>query len=74
MRQVLGNPRMVHCLLSCESLVHVFANQSQKELFSLRGVSLEGLVVEVEITFNDVTNDFKFRVSREGHLTREHDI
>jgi hypothetical protein len=58
MRRVLGNPRMVHCLLSSESLVHVFANQSQKELFSLRGVSLKGLVVEVEVTFNDIPNDF----------------
>ena len=35
---------------------------------------LERLVVEVEITFNYVSNDLELGVTRERHLPRQHDV
>ena len=31
-------------------------------------------MIEMEVTLNDVADNFKFRVAREGHFAREHDV
>ena len=35
---------------------------------------LERFVVEVKITLNHIADDFELGVTRERHLTREHDV
>ena len=37
-------------------------------------MSLERLMVEMEVTLNDISNDLKLRVTWEGYLSREHDV
>ena len=37
-------------------------------------MSLERLMIEVEISLDDVSNDLKLRVTWEGDFPREHDV
>lgn len=50
---------MVECLLGCESLVHVFHDEALQEVFRLLGMLREGLVLEVELTLDDIANNLQ---------------
>ena len=52
------NPGVIVGLLSSESLRHVFFYHALKEFFRLMRVSGERLVIEMEIAFNDISDDF----------------
>lgn len=68
------DPGVIERLICGIPRLNIFLNQTHEELLRLWRVSLERLVIEMEVTFNDITNDFKLRISWEGHFTREHDI
>ena len=53
------NPGVIVGLLSSESLRHVFFYHALKEFFRLMRVSGERLVIEMEIAFNDISDDFQ---------------
>ena len=65
---------MVDSLLRSVSLIHIFANKVEQKFLSFFRVSLEGFMVKVEIAFDDISDDFKFRVAWEWHLARQHDV
>ena len=31
-------------------------------------------MIEVEVAFDDIADDFEFRVAREGNFSRKHDV
>ena len=68
------DPWMSICLFCGKALVDVLHDETLQEVFSFWRMLLERLVVEVEISLDHVANDFKFRITREGHLTRQHDV
>lgn len=65
---------MLKRLYCTKSLTNVFLNQVLEEFFRLLGMSLERFVVEVKVTFDHIADDFEFRVPREGHLARQHNV
>jgi hypothetical protein len=51
---------MLKCLDRSKSLTNVFLNEVLEELFRLLGVPLKGLVIEVKVSFDNITDDFEF--------------
>ena len=50
---------MGESLVSRESFVHILDNEALQKLLRLWCMLLERLVVEVEVTFDDVTDDLE---------------
>jgi len=71
---VVLDPGVVVGFFRREPLRHVLLNHALQEIFCLLRVSLERLVVKVEVALDDISNDLKLRVTREGHFARKHDV
>lgn len=65
---------MIERLICCIPRRNIFLDQAHQKLLSLWRVSLEGFMIEMEVTFNDIADDFKLRIAWEGHFTWKHDI
>ena len=50
---------MIESLICCEALIHVLYDEALEEFLCFWRVLLERLVVEMEITFDDVADDFE---------------
>jgi hypothetical protein len=51
---------MIVSLLSSKSLVDIFDDQALQEIFDLFGMLREGVMIEMEFTFDHIANNFQF--------------
>jgi len=51
---------MIERLICGKALIHIFYDKALEEFFCFRRVFLERFMVEMEITFDDIADDFKF--------------
>lgn len=65
---------MVVRLLSGKPLLHVLNNEALEKILRLFGMLRERLVLEVELTLDDVAYDFKLRITRERDFAAQHDV
>ena len=71
---VLHNPRVGDGLGRCES-AFVFSDQASfDQIFAFGRHVVKCIVVEVELSFDDVVNNFWLCPSWEGNFAREHDV
>lgn len=62
---------MTASLTSSESFIDVFFQKVADKVFALIGDISERLVVEVELPFYNIANDFQFVSAWEGYFPRE---
>lgn len=65
---------MVVRLLCSEALLHVLNDQTLEELLGFFRMLRERLVLEVEFTLNDVSNNLELGVTRERNFAAQHDV
>ena len=68
------DPGVIESLLCRVSRRDVFLDEALKELFGLRRMSWERLMIEMEVTFDNIANDFELRVSWERYFARKHNV
>ena len=54
------DPRVIESLLCCVSLVNILNNEALEEILSFLRMLLERFVIEMEVSFDYVSNDFEF--------------
>ena len=65
---------MIVSLLSSKSLVDILDDQALQEIFDLFGMLREGVMIEMEFTFDHIANNFQFWVSGKWYFSTKHDI
>ena len=65
---------MIEGLFCRKSLRDVLYDQTLQKVLGLFGMLRERLVLEVEFSLDDITNNFQLRVTREWDLTTKHDV
>ena len=54
------DPGVIECLLCRVSLVNILNNEALEEILSFLRMLLERFVIEMEVSFDYVSNDFEF--------------